>query len=92
MFHHLSTRRSAPSLKRESSALRITQTNLHKAAARLIESCLSDADGLELRRWEVIQERLLGELLRECPGFSTRDYRAALNTRAAARLRSRIRT
>ena len=73
-------------------AARITKTTLQKTAARLVERYVNDrARKLDASPWEVTLERLLGELLCECPGFSTREYRAALNTRALARLRSKLR-
>jgi len=75
------------------STSRGTKVELHEAACRLVERCLREGvpPPEDSPSWEAVQRFILGELLREFPGFSTREYRTAMNTRRALELRRRFR-
>jgi len=76
------------------STSRGTKVELHEAACRLVERCLREGVPAlgDSPSWEAFERFILGELLRDFPGFSTREYRTAMNTRLALELRRRSRT
>jgi hypothetical protein len=82
---------SASGVEPETRASRssATKTELREVAGEVVGDYLAtrsgEADGRELD--PEVRNVLLDRLLARCPGFSTRDYRAALTAALAGRIR-----
>ena len=62
------------------------RANLTKASSQVVAEFIAGRWlELDAKSWGEIRNFLLTELLERCPGFSTRQYRLALNTCLAAR-------
>ena len=70
----------------------ITKVKLRQTATQLVDRHAEELRSVhKVHAWEEIVVHLLDELVRKCPGFSTREYRAAMTTRTVAKLRTLIR-